>query len=157
VAGGGPKTSAGKRKSSLNSLKHGLSVASEFTSDPLFIALQEDFERLGYTHLEASVASSALLECRRVSQAYADVYLGIEFDTQPVLEDPRQLAQFHEKQGGPYSTSDIKTLFKMLNSRSAEDRAFGSLEGKRVAKLHPLIRYHRNAVSSLQKALIDKK
>jgi len=154
---GGPKTHAGKQRSSLNSLKHGLSIEADFVSDPLFALLNEEFVMLGYTPTEASVASSALLECRRVSQAYADVYLSVEFDSKPLLDDPLQLAHFHIEQDGPYSSADIKTIFKILNSRSSKDRTFGSIEGKRVAKLHPMIRYHRNAVSALQKSITSEK
>ncbi|NVK32328.1 MAG: hypothetical protein HWE20_15070 [Gammaproteobacteria bacterium] len=154
---GGPKTHAGRQRSSLNSLKHGLSLEVEFVSDPLFALLKEEFVMLGYSSMEASVASNALLECRRVSQAYADVFWSVEFDTKPLLDDPLQLAHFHIEQDGPYSSADIKTIFKMLNSRSSKDRLFGSIEGKRIAKLHPMIRYHRNAVSALQNSITSKK
>ena len=154
---GGPKTHAGRQRSSLNSLKHGLSLEADFVSDPLLSLLQEEFEMLGYSSMEASVAATTLLECRRVSQAYADVYLSVEFDTKPLLDDPLQLAQFHIEQDGLYSSADIITILKMLNSRSSKDRLFGSIEGKRIAKLHPMIRYHRNAVSALQKSITSKK
>ena len=157
MSGGGPKTDSGKRRSSQNSFKHGLSSKSDFRLDPLYEVIVEDLERCGYDSLDASAAASALLECIRVSEAYHSTYLSVEFNDTPFIKAPSQLAHFHKNQGGPLNNTDIKTIIKLVNGPANEDREYGSIVGKRIAKLHPLIRFHRRAVASLQIALNHKK
>jgi len=157
MSGGGPKSDSGKCRSSQNSFKHGLSSKADFRLDPLYEVIVEDLERCGYDRLEASATASALLECRRVSAAYHSTYLSVEFNDTPFIKAPSQLAHFHKKQGGPLNNTDIKTIIKLVNGSANEDREYGPIVGKRIAKLHPMIRYHRSAVASLQKALNHKK
>ena len=70
MLGGGPKTDSAKHRSSQNSFKHGLSSKADLRLDPLYEVIVEDLEGCGYDSLDANAAVSALLECRRVSEAY---------------------------------------------------------------------------------------
>ena len=74
----GPRSAAGKRASSQNSRKHGLTVAPDFGSSPEYRALVELIAEEGFSGFACADIASGLLNYRRVMDAYYDTYTSPE-------------------------------------------------------------------------------
>ena len=72
----GPKTALGKRVSSQNARKHGLSASAEMPiNHELRTELVNDALSRGYSEAAASALVSSVLQHQRVCRAYADIYI----------------------------------------------------------------------------------
>ena len=83
----GPRSASGKRASSQNSRKHGLSCAPDFESSIEYQALVDLIAEEGFSAFACADIASSLLNYRRVMDAYYDTYTSPE----PVNEFMRDM------------------------------------------------------------------
>ena len=147
----GPVSKRGKERSSRNAVKHGLNVAITPESDPLFHELARDLLESGYSHEQAVEAVRAMLEYRRVSTVYAETYWQTVYEGEQAAGAIKDLSEqiIASKSMAMFEQALASNLVK----RARKEIAFGSVDVKRVLAVHKLIRYQRNAVSRLSKAL----
>ena len=74
----GPRSVAGKRASSQNSRKHGLSCAPDFESSLEYRALVDLIAEEGFSAFACADIAAGLLNYRRVMDAYYDTYTSPE-------------------------------------------------------------------------------
>ena len=84
----GPRSTAGKRASSQNSRKHGLSSAPDFESSIEYQALVDLIAEEGFSAFACADIAAGLLNYRRVMDAYYDAYTSPE----PVDEFMRDMS-----------------------------------------------------------------
>lgn len=147
----GPVSKRGKERSSRNAVKHGLNVAITPESDPLFHELARDLLESGYSHEQAVEIARAMLEYRRATLIYAETYWGTVYEGDQAsnaidglvdqIIDSKSMALFEQ------------ALASTLVKRARKEMAYGSVEVKRGLAVHKQLRYQRNAVSRLSKAL----
>ena len=147
----GPISERGREKSSRNAVKHGLNVAITPESDPLFHELARDLLESGYSHEQAVEVARAMLEFRRATAAYAEIYWGTVYEGEQASSAISGLTE--EIMASKSLAMFEKALSSNLVKRARKELAFGSVEVKRGLAVHKLIRYQRKAVSSLSKAL----
>ena len=147
----GPVSKRGKERSSRNAVKHGLNVAITPESDPLFHELARDLLESGYSHEQAVEAVRALLEFRRVTTVYAETYWGTVYEGDQASSAISSLTE--QIMASKSMAMFEKALSSNLVKRARKEMAYGSVEIKRGLVVHKLIRYQRNAVSRLSKAL----
>jgi hypothetical protein len=149
----GPVSKRGKERSSRNAVKHGLNVAITPDNDPLFHELARDLLESGYSHEQAVETARSLLEIRRVMMVYSQTYWGADYRTDYFLKIADKLNQGHYSEFGYEKHSDLMSNQKFFRKAAEWDLKYGSIAGKRAALLRPMMRYQRNAVSRLSKAL----
>lgn len=147
----GPISKRGKERSSRNAVKHGLNVALSPESDPLFHELARDLLESGYSHEQAVEVALSMLEFRRATSVYAETYWGTVYDGEQAsyaieglvdqIIDSKSIALFEQ------------ALASTLVKEARKEMAYGSVEVKRGLAVHKQLRYQRNAVSRLSKAL----
>jgi hypothetical protein len=149
----GPISKRGKERSARNAVKHGLNVATTHTSDPLFQEIAGDLLGLGYGYEQTVEAANALLEFRRVMAVYSKTYWSSDFSGDHFMQVAENLNHVHYSTLGYERKSDLREAQKLFKTVAKWDLKYGSLEGKRAALLKPIMRYQRNSVSRLSKAL----
>ncbi len=152
----GPNTSHGKRVSSKNSIKHGLNVEIDFESSDAYASLKSLLTKEGYSSFEAANIAANLLNYRRVMDAYYDAYT----KTKEVDESTwdmnlvamgiglRLMAKDSE-----VTASETLSVLRVFARSQRNERRLGSPFFRRTADCHKLIRYQRNAISRLSKAI----
>ena len=148
-----PVSKRGKERSSRNAVKHGLNVAITPESDPLFHELARDLLISGYGHEQAVEVARYMLELRRVMAVYSETYWGADFRGDHFMQVAENLNHVHYSDLGYERKSDLREAQKLFKTVAKWDLKYGSLEGKRAALLKPIMRYQRNSVSRLSKAL----
>ena len=147
----GPVYKRGKERSSRNAVKHGLNVATTPEREPLFHELARDLLESGYSHEQAVEAVRALTEFRRATTVYAETYWGTVYEGEQAsnaidclvdqIIDSKSMELFEQ------------ALASTLVKRARKEMTYGSVEVKRGLAVHKQLRYQRNAVSRLSKAL----
>ena len=152
----GPRSAAGKRASSQNSRKHSLNSAPDFESSSEYRALVELIAEEGFPTFACADIAAGLLNYRRVMDAYYDTYTSPE----PVDEFLRDA---NMKTSNPIFSEllspsgsepqDVREMAAFFASMQRQERRKGGPVSRRSADTHKLMRYQRNAIARLSRAV----
>ena len=152
----GPRSTAGKRASSKNSRKHGLNSAPDFESSFEYKALVDLIAEEGFSAFACTDIAAGLLNYRRVMDAYYDTYTSPE----PVDEFLRDA---NVKASNPIfgellslsgsEPKDVREMAAFFASMQRQERRKGGPVSRRTADTHKLIRYQRNGIARLSRAI----
>ena len=152
----GPRSVAGKRASSQNSRKHGLNSAPDFESSSEYEALVALIAEEGFSTFACADIPAGLLNYRRVMDAYYDTYTSPE----PVNEFRRDMnvraslpifkALLSPSGSEPQDVRDMAAFFA---SMQRQERGKGGPVSRRSSDTHKLIRYQRNGIARLSRAI----
>ena len=152
----GPKSVTGKRASSQNSRKHGLNSAPDFESSIEYQALIDLIAEEGFSTFACADIAAGLLNYRRVMDAYYDTYASPE----PVNEFRRDMNVkastpiFRELLSPSGSEpQDVREMAAFFASMQRQERCKGGPVSRRSADTHKLIRYQRNGIARLSRAV----
>jgi len=152
----GPRSLAGKRASSQNSRKHGLNSAPDFESSSEYRALVDLIAEEGFSGFACADIASGLLNYRRVMDAYYDTYTRPE----PVNEFMRDMKVkasipiFRELLSPSKSEpADVREMAAFFTSMQRLERRKGGPVPRRSSDTHKLIRYQRNGIARLSRAI----
>ena len=152
----GPRSAAGKRASSQNSRKHGLNSAPDFESSPEYQTLVDLIAEEGFSSFACADIASGLLNYRRVMDAYYDTYTSPE-PVDEFLRDANMRASnpiFSELLSPSGSEpQDVREMAAFFASMQRQERRKGGPVSRRSADSHKLIRYQRNAIAQLSRAI----
>ena len=147
---------AGKWASSQNSRKHGLNSAPDFESSPAYRALVDLIAEERFSGFACADIAAGLLNYRRVMDAYYDTYTSPE----PVNECMRDvnvkasIPIFRELLIPSGSEPlDVRDMASFFASMQRQERRKGGPVSRRSADTHKLIRYQRNAIARLSRAV----
>jgi len=152
----GPRSEAGKRASSQNSRKHGLNSAPDFESSLEYQTVVDLIAEEGFSAFACADIAAGLLNYRRVMDAYYDTYTGPE----PVDEFLRDV---NVKASNPIFSEllspscsepqDVREMAAFFASMQRQERRKGGPVSRRSADSHKLIRYQRNGIARLSRAV----
>ena len=152
----GPTSTEGKLVSSQNSRKHGLSSAPTFESSLEYQALVELMAEEGFPAFACADIAAGLLNYRRVMDAYYDTYTSPE----PVDEFLRDV---NVKASNPIFSEllsplgsepqDVREMAAFFADMQRQERRKGGPVSRRSAGTHKLIRYQRNGIARLSRAV----
>ena len=152
----GPRSVAGKRVSSQNSRKHGLNSSPDVESSLEYQALVELIAGEGFSTFACADIAAGLLNYRRVMDAYYDTYISPE----PVNEFMRDM---NVKASIPIfrellipsgsEPQDVREMASFFASMQRQERRKGGPVSRRSADSHKLIRYQRNGIARLSRAV----
>lgn len=152
----GPRSAAGKRASSQNSRKHGLNSAPDFESSFEYRALVDLIAEEGFSAFACADSAAGLLDYRRVMDAYYDTCISPE----PVYEFLRDA---NAKASNPIFSEllsssgsepqDVREMAAFFASMQRQERRKGGAVSRRSADSHKLIRYQRNGIARLSRAV----
>jgi hypothetical protein len=152
----GPRSVAGKWASSQNSRKHGLSSAPDFESSIAYQALVDLIAEEGFSAFACADIAAGLLNYRRVMDAYYDTYTRPE----PVNEFMRDMNVkgsipiFRELLSPSGSEpQDVREMANLFADMQRQERRKGGHVSRRSADTHKLIRYQRNGIARLSRAV----
>ena len=152
----GPRSVAGKRASSQNSRKHGLSSPPDFESSPEYRALVDLLAEEGFSAFACADIAAGLLNYRRVMDAYYDTYTSPE-PVDEFLRDVNVRASnpiFRELLSPSGSEpQDVREMAAFFASMQRQERRKGGPVSRRTADSHKLIRYQRNGIARLSRAV----
>jgi hypothetical protein len=152
----GPRSVSGKRASSQNSRKHGLNSAPDFESSSEYRALVELIAEEGFSAFACADIAAGLLNYRRVMDAYYDTYASPE-PVDEFLRDVNVRASnpiFRELLSPSGSEpQDVREMAAFFASMQRQERRKGVSVSRRSADSHKLIRYQRNAIARLSRAI----
>ena len=152
----GPKTGRGKWISSQNSRKHGLNVEVDFESSDEYASLKSLLTEEGYSPFVVADIATSLLNYRRVMDAYYEAY------TQPkevneflwdVNPAGAGLALRRMAKGSAVKAAELQSVTRLFTRLQRDERRQGGPVFRRTADCHKLIRYQRNSISRLSKAV----
>ena len=152
----GPKSVSGKRASSQNSRKHGLNSAPDFESSLEYQKLVDLIAEEGFSAFACADIASGLLNYRRVMDAYYDSYTSPE----PVDEFLRDMSVkgsipiFREMLSESGSEpQDVREMAAFFADMQRQERRKGGPVSRRSSDTHKLIRYQRNGIARLSRAI----
>ena len=152
----GPRSVAGKWTSSQNSRKHGLNSAPDFESSLEYRALVDLIAEEGFSAFACADIASGLLNYRRVMDAYYATYTGPE----PVNKFMRDMSVkasipiFRELLSPSGSEpQDVREMAAFFASMQRQEQRKGGPVSRRSADAHKLIRYQRNGIARLSRAV----
>lgn len=152
----GPRSVAGKRASNQNSRKHGLNSAFDFESSLEYQKLVDLIAGEGFSAFGCADIALGLLNYRRVMDAYYDTYTSPE----PADEFIRDMSVkglmpiFREMLSESGSEpDDVREMAGFFASMQRQERRKGGRVSRRTADTHKLIRYQRNGIARLSKAV----
>ena len=152
----GPRSVAGKWASSQNSRKHGLNSAPDFESSREYRALVDLIAEEGFSAFVCADIASSLLNYRRVMDAYYDTYTSPE-PVDEFLRDVNVKASnpvFRELLSPSGSEpQDVGEMAAFFASMQRQERRKGGPVSRRSSDTHKLIRYQRNAIARLSRAV----
>jgi hypothetical protein len=152
----GPRSAAGKRASSQNSRKHGLNSAPDFESSSEYRALVDLIAEEGFSGFVCADIAASLLNYRRVMDAYYDTYTSPE-PVDEFLRDVNVKASipiFRELLSPSGSEpGDVRDMAAFFASMQRQERRKGGPVSRRSADSHKLIRYQRNGIARLSRAV----
>ena len=147
---------AGKRASSQNSRKHGLSSAPDFESSSEYEALVALIAEEGFSTFACADIAAGLLNYRRVMDAYYDIYTSPE----PVNEFRRDMNVkgsipiFRELLSPSGSEpADVRDMAAFFAGMQRQERRKDGPVSRRTTDTHKLIRYQRNGIARLSRAV----
>ena len=152
----GPRSASGKRASSQNSRKHGLNSAPDFESSLEYQALVDLIAEEGFSAFVCADIAAGLLNYRRVMDAYYDTYTSPE----PVNEFMRDMSVkgsmpiFREMLSESGSEpDDVRDMAAFFAGMQRQERRKGGPVSRRTTDTHKLIRYQRNGIARLSRAV----
>ena len=152
----GPRSVAGKWASSQNSRKHGLNSAPDFESSPGYRALVDLIAEEGFSGFVCADIASGLVSYRRVMDAYYDTYTSPE----PVDEflrdvDVKASIPIFRELLSPSGSEpqDVREMATFFTDMQRQERRKGGLVSRRSSDTHKLIRYQRNGIARLSRAV----
>ena len=152
----GPRSTAGKRASSQNSRKHGLSSTPDFESSSEYRALVDLIAEEGFSAFACADVAAGLLNYRRVMDAYYDTYTSPE-PVDEFLRDANVKASnpiFSELLSPSGSEpQDVREMASFFADMQRQERRKGGPVPRRTADTHKLIRYQRNGIARLSRAV----
>ncbi len=151
----GPRSMLGRAISSQNSIKHGLNRAVDFENGDRFDTLLKLVKDDGYSHDKAHSIVLAILNHRRVMDIYCDIYAQpeeVDESTQDVSLAAMRLGLRRIAKGSEVVAYEIQSMARIL-MRSHNERHQVKSVFSRIADCQKLIRYQRNAISRLSKAI----
>jgi len=152
----GPKTARGKWASSQNSRKHGLNVQVDFESSDDCSSLKSLLAEEGYSPFVAAAIAAGLLNYRRVMDAYYDTYTSPEPGNELILDmsvkDSLPIFRAMLNEWGSES-SDVRKMASLFAGIQKLEQDRGGQVSRRTADAHKLMRYQRNGISRLSKAV----
>ena len=152
----GPRSVAGKRSSSQNSRKHGLSCAPDFESSIEYQTLVNLIAEEGFSAFASADIASSLLNYRRVMDAYYDTYTSPE-PVDEFLRDANMRASnpiFSELLSPSGSEpQDVREMASFFTDMQRQERRKGGPVSRRSSDTHKLIRYQRNGIARLSRAV----
>ena len=152
----GPRSAAGKRASSQNSRKHGLNSAPDFESSSDYMALVELIAEEGFSAFACADIAASLLNYRRVMDAYYDTYTSPE-PVDEFLRDANMRASnpiFSELLSPSGSEpDDVRDMATFFTDMQRQERRKGGPVSRRSSDSHKLIRYQRNGIARLSRAI----
>ena len=152
----GPRSTAGKRASSQNSRKHGLNSAPDFEPSSEYRALVDLIAEEGFSAIACADIASSLLNYRRVMDAYYDTYNSPE-PVDEFLRDVNVKASnpiFRELLSPSGSEpQDVREMATFFADMQRQERRKGGPVSRRSADTHKLIRYQRNGIARLSRAV----
>jgi len=152
----GPRSADGKRASSQNSRKHGLNSAPDFESSLEYRALVDLIAEEGFSGFACADIAAGLLNYRRVMDAYYDTYTSPE-PVDEFLRDANVKASnpiFSELLSPSGSEPrDVRDMAALFASMQRQERRKGGPISRRSADSHKLIRYQRNGIARLSRAV----
>jgi hypothetical protein len=147
---------AGKWASSQNSRKHGLSCAPDFESSIEYQVLVDLIAEEGFSAFACADIAASFLNYRRVMDAYYDTYTRPE----PVDEFLRDM---NVKASNPIFSEllspsgsepqDVREMASFFASMQRQERRKGGPVSRRTADSHKLMRYQRNGIARLSRAI----
>ena len=147
---------AGKWASSQNSRKHGLNSAPDFESSLEYQALVDLIAEEGFSAFVCADIAAGLLNYRRVMDAYYDTYTRPE----PVNDFIRDMSVkgsmpiFREMLSASGSEpDDVRDMAAFFAGMQRKERSKGGPVSRRSADTHKLIRYQRNGIARLSRAI----
>ena len=152
----GPRSASGKRASSQNSRKRGLNSAHDFEFSSEYRALVDLIAEEGFSAFACADIVTGLLNYRRAMDAYYDTYTSPE----PVDEFLRDVdvrasipifREFLIPSGS--EPQDVKEMASFFADMRRQERRNGGPVSRRTAGTHKLIRYQRNAIARLSRAV----
>ena len=142
--------------SSRNSRKHGLNIQVDFESSDVYASLKLLLSEEGFSSFMAADIATSLLHYRRVMDAYYDTYASPE----PVNEFRRDMSVkasipiFRELLSPSGSEpSDVREMAAFFASVQRQERRKGGPVSRRSADTHKLMRYQRNGIARLSRAV----
>ena len=152
----GPRSADGKRASSQNSRKHGLNSAPDFESSSEYEALIDLIAEEGFPTFACADIAAGLFNYRRVMDAYYDTYNSPE-PVDQFLRDANVKASnpiFSELLSPSGSEpDDLREMAAFFASMQRLERRKGGPVPRRSSDTHKLIRYQRNAIARLSRAV----
>ena len=152
----GPRSVSGKRASSQNSRKHGLSCAPDFESSIEYQVLVDLIAEEGFSAFASADIAASFLNYRRVMDAYYDTYTSPE-PVDEFLRDVNVKASipiFRELLSPSGSEpADVREMAAFFADMQRLERRKGGPVSRRSAGSHKLIRYQRNGIARLSRAV----
>ena len=151
----GPRSMLGRAISSQNSTKHGLNRAVDFENGDCFDSLLKLVKDDGYSHDKAHSIVLAILNHRRVMDAYCDIYAQpeeVDDSIQDISLASIRLGLKGIAKGSEVTAYEIQSMARLIMRSHNERRQVKSVFSC-IADCHKLIRYQRNVVSRLSKAI----
>ena len=152
----GPRSAVGKRASSQNSRKHGLNSAPDLESSPEYQKLVQLIAGEGFSTFASADIAAGLLNYRRVMDAYYDTYNSPE----PVDEFLRDVnikgsIPVFEELLSPSGSEpqDVREMATFFADMQRQERRKGGPVSRRSSDTHKLIRYQRNGIARLSRAV----
>ena len=152
----GPRTGLGKRVSSKNSIKHGLNVEIDFESSDEYSSLNSLLIEEGCSSFDAANIATNLLNYRRVMDAYYDTYTKTKEVNESFWDMDLMSAHMGLKlmaKGSEVTATELRSTMGLFARVQRDERRLGSPVFRRTADCHKLIRYQRNVIARLSKAV----
>ena len=151
-----PRTTHGKLASSQNSRKHGLNIQVDFESSDDYTSLKSLLAEEGYSPFVAAAIAAGLLNYRRVMDAYYDTYTspgqGNELILDMSVKDSLPIFRAMLNEGGSES-SESRKMESLFTGIQKQERDRGGQVSRRTADTHKLMRYQRNGIARLSRAV----
>ena len=152
----GPKTTRGKLASSQNSRKHGLNVQVDFESSDDRKSLKSLLAEEDYSLFVATAIAADLLNYCRVMDAYYDSYNSPETGDDLIwdmsVKDSMPIFRAMLNEWGSES-SDVRKKAGLFAGIQKQEQHRGGQVSRPTADTHKLMRYQRNCISRLSKAV----
>jgi len=152
----GPRSMAGKRASSQNSRKHGLNSAPDFESSLEYRALVDLIAEEGFSAFACADIAAGLLNYRRVMDTYYETYTSPE-PVNKFMRDVNVKASnpiFRELLSPSGSEpQDVREMAIFFAGMQRQERRKGGPVPRRTTDTHKLIRYQRNRIARLSRAV----
>jgi len=152
----GPRSVSGKWASSQNSRKHGLSCAPVFESSIEYQALVSLIAEEGFSAFVCADIATGLLNYRRVMDAYYDSYTSPEpvneFMRDMSIKDSMPIFREMLSESGS-EPGDVRDMAAFFASMQRQERRKGGPVSRRTTDTHKLIRYQRNGIARLSRAI----